>query len=216
MPRRHLRQIDPRIDLTGYFFDRDSHPKTISSEALFGNPAPLEIEVGSGKGLFLATASGIRPENNFLGIEIADKYARAAAVRLARHVRTNAKMIAGDAQPLVANAVADESLEAIHVYFPDPWWKKKHKKRRVLNDKFLQDCCRTLRIGGRLHFWTDVLEYFQATLEFIGQHVPTLGVPIPEEPSSLQSEGSTHFERRSLRYEIPVYRVYFSKVGGWP
>ena len=67
------------------------------------------------------------------------------------------------------------SLAAVHVYFPDPWWKKRHKKRRVLNEEFLRDVERTLVPGGRLHFWTDVEEYFQTTLELIAATVKLTG-----------------------------------------
>ena len=56
-----------------------------------------------------------------------------------------------------------DTLEAVHVYFPDPWWKARHRKRRVLNEAFLADVGRTLRVGGRLHFWTDVQEYYETT-----------------------------------------------------
>ena len=73
---------------------------------------------------------------------------------------------------------------AHHVYFPDPWWKSRHKKRRVLNDAFLRDVVRTLAVGGRLHFWTDVEEYFQTTLELIAATVKLRGpMPVEEKPA---------------------------------
>src|SRR5207244_2113668 len=135
--------------------------------ALFGHGAPLEVEVGSGKGLFLARTSADHPDRNFLGIEIARKYARYAGARLARQQSTNAVIICGDALALFQRWFADASLGAVHVYFPDPWWKKRHKKRRVMNEQFLRDVERTLATGGWLHFWTDVEEYFQTTLALI-------------------------------------------------
>ena len=127
--------------------------------------APLEVEVGSGKGLFLRTAAEARPEVNFLGIEIARRYAEFAAAALAKRKLTNAVMVHGDALRVFREFLPDASLAAVHVYFPDPWWKKRHKKRRVLQASLLGDIERTLQPGGTLHFWTDVEEYFHTSLE---------------------------------------------------
>ncbi len=80
-------------------------------------------------------------------------------------------MIHGDAQRVFAEVLPEVSVAAVHVYFPDPWWKKRHRKRRVMNERFLRDVERVLIPGGALHFWTDVEEYFQTTLELIrGEH----------------------------------------------
>lgn len=212
MPRRQVRRPDKTIDLSGVLREADALPETLTSQSLFGNHRPLEIEVGSGKGLFLATASGERAEHNFLGIEIARPYAMAAAARVLRAGRENVRVVPGDAGPLFASRVPDRSLAAVHVYFPDPWWKKKHKKRRVLNEMFLRHVSRTLAPGGRLHFWTDVLEYFETVLELAATVVPELGPPIPEVASEAEHDLDyrTHFERRSRQHAIPVYRVYWA------
>lgn len=188
-------------------------PTTLSSETLFANNLPLEIEVGSGKGLFLTNESERNPDNNFLGIEIIHKYAKHSAARLAKAGRTNAKMISGNAEPLLRDRVPAGSLEAVHVYFPDPWWKKRHRKRRVVNERSVASFLAALRPGGRFHFWTDVLDYFEATIEMIAEIAPEFGVPIPEEksPSTHDLDYRTHFERRSRQNQIPVYRVRYEK-----
>lgn len=218
MGRRALPKIDPALDLTTHLVETTALPKPFDPIALFGRSAPLEVEVGSGKGLFLLSASGAAPERNFFGIEVAKKYARFAAARLSRADRTNARMACGDALALFREAIADSSLHAVHVYFPDPWWKKKHRRRRVLNEAFLQDVIRTLIPGGKLHFWTDVEEYFQSTLELIarlpanpaGQLQGPLAVP--ETPAEHDLDFRTHFERRTRLHELPVYRSEFVKV----
>lgn len=211
MPRRQVRRPRTAVDLSFALCETDSLPEQLTSDSLFGNQLPLEIEVGSGKGLFLTTASGERPEHNFVGIEIARPYALSTATRVVRAGRTNARVIAGDAAPLFASRIPEGSLQAIHVYFPDPWWKKKHKKRRVLNEVFFRNALRTLRCGGRLHFWTDVLEYFESALELAAQVTPQLGPPIPEESTTAEHDLDyrTHFERRSRQHAIPVYRIYW-------
>lgn len=213
MPRRQVRRPDKTIDLSGVLREVDSLPEQLTSQSLWDNDRPLEVEVGSGKGLFLTTASGERVEHNFLGIEIARPYAMTAAARILRAGRDNVRMVPGDAGPLFAARVPDRSLAAVHVYFPDPWWKKKHKKRRVLNEAFLRSISRTLAPEGRFHFWTDVLEYFETVLELAAMVVPELGPPIPEEAAEAEHDLDyrTHFERRSRQHSIPVYRVYWAR-----
>src|SRR5215469_11660009 len=159
MARRALRKLDPQLDLAGRLRNFDDLPAPWEPAALFGRQAPLEVEVGTGKGLFLATAAGETPERDFLGIEVSRKYAFYAAGRLAKRGITNACVIYGDALRVFRERLPDASLAAVHVYFPDPWWKARHKKRRVMSAPFVTDIERTLVPGGRLHFWTDVQEY---------------------------------------------------------
>jgi tRNA (guanine-N7-)-methyltransferase len=214
VPRSPIKRPPPDIDLTSVLRQVDGLPDPLCSDSLFGNDHPLEIEVGSGKGLFLATTSAANPEHNFVGVEIIAKYAAHAAARLAKAAVKNAIMISGNAEPLFDKRIDAETVEAVHVYFPDPWWKKRHRKRRVLNESSVQNFSRALRVGGRLHFWTDVLEYFEQTVEMVADVAPELGVPIPEEEaeSTHDLDYHTHFERRSRQQRIPVYRVRYEKV----
>jgi tRNA (guanine-N7-)-methyltransferase len=168
--------------------------------------------VGSGKGLFLQSAAVALPEHNFLGIEIATKYARFAAVRLAKRSLPNAVVVHGDAQRLFGELLPDDSLAAVHVYFPDPWWKKRHHKRRVMNERFVRHVARTLIRSGRLHFWTDVRERFDATLELIADHTALVGpLDVAETPAQHDLDFRTHFERRMRLSDRPVYRAEFLK-----
>src|SRR3954447_12603756 len=183
MPRRALRKLDPELDLSFHLKTMDDLPRPWSAEKLFPCEQPLEVEVGSGKGLFLQSAAIVSSDHNFLGIEIATKYARFAAARLAKYGLQNAVMIHGDAQRLFGDVLPDDSLTAVHVYFPDPWWKTRHHKRRVMNEQFVREIARTLAPGGALHFWTDVRERFDAFLELIAEHTPLVGpLEVPERP----------------------------------
>lgn len=168
--------------------------------------------MGSGKGLFLAAAAATTPERNFLGIEVAKKYAAHCASRLVRRGLTNAAMIAGDGLRLFREFLAAGSVAAVHVYFPDPWWKARHKKRRVLNEPFVADVECVLVPGGTLHFWTDVEEYYQTTLEMMTRVSPLVGpLPVVERPAEHDLDYRTHFERRTRKSGLPVYRCEFRK-----
>ena len=213
MGRPKLRKIDPRIDLSRHFRTLEELPRPISPRALFGREASLEIEVGSGKGLFLQTEAAARPETDFLGIEIAAPYARYAAAGLARRGLTNAIIVWGDAVRAFAEALPNAVATAVHIYFPDPWWKRRHKKRRVMREDFVRDIERVLRPGGLLHYWTDVEEYFHTGVALVSSQTRLAG-PF-EPPGSLASdrpEYRTHFERRTRLGGQPVYRAMFRKT----
>jgi tRNA (guanine-N7-)-methyltransferase len=213
MPRRALRKIDPSLDLSRYLKTWGELPQPWNAAQLFEREAPLEIEVGSGKGLFLQSAAASTPQHSFLGVEIAHKYARYAAARLAKHSLANAVVVDGNAERLFSELLPDESLAGVHVYFPDPWWKKRHHKRRLMNERFVRDVSRTLAQDGRLHFWSDVREYFDATLDLIAAHTQLAGpLEVAERPAEHDLDYRTHFERRMRLGGEPVYRAEFRKI----
>ena len=212
MGRRALRKIDPSLDLSDHLKTFDELPCPWDAEKLFGRRAPFEVEVGSGKGLFLQTAAAARPDVDFLAIEVSVKYARYAAAAAAKRELTNVVVVAGDALRIFAERLSDDSLAAVHVYFPDPWWKKRHKKRRVMRESFVRDVQRTLRPGGTLHFWTDVKEYFNSSLELLADHCDLVGpLEVAEIPAEHDTAYRTHFERRARLHEKSVYRCEYRK-----
>ena len=92
---------------------------------------PVELEIGSGKGLFLTNAAIRNPKHRFVGLELAGKYAMDCQARIEKTGLNNVMFFACDAVAVIDRDVSDCSLEAVHVYFPDPWWKSRHKKRRA-------------------------------------------------------------------------------------
>ena len=160
----------------------------------------------------MRTAAAQRPEADFLGIEISLKYARFAAAALAKCGLTNAIVAVADASQLFADLLPDDSLAAVHIYFPDPWWKQRHKKRRVMRESLVRHLERTLRCGARLHFWTDVEEYFRTSLELLAASTNLVGpVTVAEMPAAGDMDYCTHFERRMRLHHEPVYRAQFVK-----
>jgi tRNA (guanine-N7-)-methyltransferase len=212
MGRRALRKIDPALDLSSHLYGLDQLPQPWDARNLFGRAAPLEVEVGSGKGLFLETAALEMPQHDFLGIEVSRKYARFTAARLARRGLSNARTVHGDGLRLFREFLPDHGVAAVHVYFPDPWWKKRHRKRRLLNSQFLSDVVRVLMPCGRFHFWTDVKEYYVTTLEQIARQSALEGpLTVPQRPAEHTLDYHTHFERRTRLQGAPVYRSEFVK-----
>ena len=180
--------------------------------ALLEGDRPVELEVGSGKGLFLRSAAASSPETQFVGLEIAAKYAAACNAKLTAAGLGNAVCFCADAVLTLDRHVPPARLDAVHVYFPDPWWKARHKKRRVLNETLVAAADRALRPGGKFHFWTDVLDYYESTLELVASQVPWGGPHAVEEQEPVgDMDYRTHFERRTRLGGLPVYRTYWVK-----
>lgn len=136
----------------------EAPPRLVWSE-LFERPAPVELEIGSGKGTFLVQEAAARPDTNFFGIEYMKKYSYYGADRCRRAGLTNVRTFAGDAVAFVTERVPDASLRVVHVYHPDPWPKARHHKRRIVNPHMLAQWLRILEPGGELRIVTDHPEY---------------------------------------------------------
>jgi tRNA (guanine-N7-)-methyltransferase len=172
----------------------------------------VELEVGSGKGLFLASAAAADPATHFVGIELAAKFANRAAQRIGKSGLVNATMLRGDAKQFLEKIVPDVSVQRLHVYFPDPWWRNKHKKRRVLNEQTIRDIERVLVPGGEFHFWTDVLDYYEHICGEVMDNTTLYGPSfIPEPAANHNMDFTTHFERRARLNSQPVYRALFQR-----
>ncbi|NIL96889.1 MAG: tRNA (guanosine(46)-N7)-methyltransferase TrmB [Planctomycetales bacterium] len=212
MARRALPKINPALDLSRHLLTFEQLSGPWDATALFGRRAPLELEVGSGKGLFLCNAAAADRDGDFLGIEVSRKYARFAAAKLAKRKLDNACLVHGDASRVLAELLPDGVLRAVHIYFPDPWWKKRHHKRRIMNARFLQHVQRTLRAGGQLHFWTDVKSYFDHALAILERETDLKGPrAVPPSVATHPMDYRTHFERRTRLQHQAVYRSRFTK-----
>jgi tRNA (guanine-N7-)-methyltransferase len=204
------------IDVSAHLIDpaRFAETGTSSWSSVFGNNHPVELEIGSGKGLFLLNAATADPTHNFLGIEISRKYARLAAERLAKHGIPNAKVWPGDARIVLPRHIPSASLRVVHVYFPDPWWKKRHKKRRVFTESLVAEIRRILEPGGQLRVASDVEEYFAVIQDLIAASLQFVELPVPQ-PNEPRHELDylTSFERKYLREGRPIFRDIYERRG---
>jgi tRNA (guanine-N7-)-methyltransferase len=175
--------------------------------SIFGNDHAVEIEIGFGKGLFLLTQGEARPEVNFLGIEIERKYTLLTATRLAQRGLLNVKLACTDARWFLRERVAPGSVAAVHIYFPDPWWKKRHRKRKLFTRVFAEQCAVVLRVGGRLHFVTDVADYFAESQRMLSEVAALQPLPTPVDDGAYL----TNFERKYRQEGRPIYRDSYEK-----
>ena len=151
------------LDLEG----RDRADPMVDCASVFGNSNPVEVELGIGKGRYLIDAAQRQPAVNYLGVEWAGKYLRIAHERCVKRNLDNVRLIRADAREFVEFFVPADSVQAYHLYFPDPWPKKRHHKRRLFSDGFVTEIVRTLCPSGLLWLATDHDDYFQAMQEVL-------------------------------------------------
>lgn len=202
------REKRPPIDVTPFKIAMPTGPIVWSE--IFGNDHPVELEIGSGKGLFLANSAKAHLDRNFLGVELAKKYAHQGAERLAKAQVANAKMLPDDARKFLHEFVPAASVSALHIYFPDPWWKTRHRKRRVFCEPFVVDVANALIDGHDFHIATDVEEYFGVMMEIMAAHSEFEELPRPE-PKAPEHDLDylTNFERKYRIEGRAIYRAQY-------
>jgi len=188
----------------------------ISSNELFGNNHPVEIEIGCGKGRYLITSAETFPDINYVGVERSLHYFRIMKQRVEKRGLRNVRLLRDDAGYLVEKFLPDDSVTAYHIYFPDPWPKKRHRKRRLINPHFIGQAERTLSTGGTLDLATDFQEYFEEATGLLNESKilqPTVDLP---ERVRLLGTGMTNFEVKYVAEGRPIYRAAYVKTGGTP
>jgi tRNA (guanine-N7-)-methyltransferase len=181
---------------------------------LFGRPGPVHVEVGCGKGTFLVGEAQSLPDDNFLGIEWAGRYYRYAVDRIGRWGLSNVRIIRTDAAAFLAEHVPDEAVDCFHIYFPDPWHKKRHNKRRLICPANLENFIRCLKVGGQLRIATDHAGYFEQIRTVLATRSEQL-----EEIDFLRPAGAetgeyvgTNFERKYIKDQRPIHTIAVRKA----
>ncbi len=197
------------IPIEEVLLDKGSLPRPVDWTRLFGNEHPVEIEIGSGKGGFLVQRSGNFPEHNYLGLEKVWKMAEYTAGRLAKRALRNVRIVPVDAHFFLARHVKDASVAALHVYFPDPWPKKRHQKRRLISDEFLRELRRVLAPDARVHFATDFQDYYEYAGE-VFERFPEFEALNPTDwVRSRPEEAITNYEVKYRREGRPIYYALY-------
>jgi tRNA (guanine-N7-)-methyltransferase len=177
--------------------------------ALFPRRQPVELELGAGDGSFLMDWAERHPERNFIGVERLLGRLRKIDRKGQRRGLENLRGIRIEAAYFLHYLVPPASLSAIHVYFPDPWPKKRHQRRRLVNERFVRDAARALEPGGMVHLRTDSGDYFARMQEVFAAAADFAPAPTPEELAAVR----TDFERDFNARGIPTRRASWRKRG---
>lgn len=210
MPRDATPEEIERLDAFAAL--RDGPP---DFAALFGNAGPVELEIGCGKGRFICRSALTRPHVNFLGVERAMKFFRRTAGAVAAAGVSNVRLLSVDAGVVVRKFLLPAAVAAVHLYYSDPWPKRRHARRRVVSGDFPAALARILRPGGHFNFQTDVDWYFRDVLALLAA-TPELEVvrsgEVPRDADPSATPG-THWEVKSRKAGLSAWRIEARRRG---
>lgn len=187
--------------------------QVLDATALFGGTAPLILEIGFGMGDATAHIAQVRPKDHFLCCEVHEPGVGALLKRIGERGITNIRIVQHDAVEVLDHMLAANSLDGIHIFFPDPWHKTKHHKRRLIQAPFVAKLAQRLKVGGYVHCATDWAPYAEHMLEVLGAEPllrnastdPTLGGYAPKP----DYRPLTKFENRGLKLGHGVWDLMF-------
>ena len=202
-----------REDLCPYFVTVDDFRSPIVWSQYFENDNPVELDIGCGRGLFLFNAAERNPDINYLGMELDYKEGRRAARRLKKRQFPNARIVGGDCRRMMNQFIEPASVDAAHVYFPDPWWKRRHLRRRLFTDEFADLLAQVVRPQGLVHSWTDVEQYFGVISALMDRHEKFQTLPPPaEREASHDMDYQTSFERKKRQLGMQIWRGLWQRI----
>ncbi len=179
---------------------------------VFGRQAPLIVEIGFGNGDSLAKMAAANPDHDYIGIEVHKPGVGHLLILLHEQGLTNVRVYCHDAIEILEQKIPDHSLAGLHLFFPDPWHKKKHHKRRIVRPSFVDLLNKKLQVGGYFHAATDWQHYAESMLEVLsaseGLKNTSLTQDYCERPDY---RPLTKFEQRGLRLGHGVWDLIFSK-----
>ena len=185
---------------------RESGFVRLDLHELFGNDHPVVLEIGSGKGRFLLSSAMERPETNFIGIEKSLHYHRLIRERVRKRGLENVRLVNHDAFLVLRDMISDASLAEIHIYFPDPWPRKREQKRRIIRPDVLREIDRVLVAGGAGIYVTDHREYFEAGAPVLAELFRTeTRIPCPDDPPRTNYEAKYRVEGRGI-HEVRFWK----------
>ena len=191
----------------GLFFE----DKMLSYPEVFGNANPVVIEIGFGMGDTTAEVAIRRPEYNYIGIEVFLQGFINLLDILGERSIENVKIMRFNAVDVLNHMIADESVSGFHIFFPDPWQKKRHHKRRLMNPEFLHLLSTKLRKGGYIYMVTDWEEYAEEVLE-ISKDEKLLTNPFGGFAPPVTWRPVTKFEKRGMESEYTINEIWLEKL----
>ena len=186
-------------------------PGTLDFDQAFGRCAPTILEIGFGMGETTALIAHTHPETNYLGIEVHTPGVGSLLKQIAAGGLSNLRLIQHDAVEVLAHMIAPASLAGVHIFFPDPWPKKRHHKRRLIQPEFVRLLASRLAPAAYLHAATDWQEYAEQILAVFGAE-PELANTAPGYAPRPDYRPQTKFESRGLRLGHGVWDIIFRKI----
>ena len=177
-------------------------PAPLDLDALFGAKVPVIVEIGSGMGETTAQIAQAMPHNNFVAVEVHTPGVGALLKLIEQKQLTNLRVIQHDAVEVVQQMIAERSLAGVHLFFPDPWPKARHHKRRIVQPPFIKLLASRVVPGGYLHFATDWEPYAQWILEVLSSEPSLINANASPSPSA----DSTHHHTAPGFAPRPAYR----------
>ncbi|MBK7720131.1 MAG: tRNA (guanosine(46)-N7)-methyltransferase TrmB [Simplicispira sp.] len=181
---------------------------TLEPVAVFGRSAPLILEIGFGMGEATAHIASVRPQDNFLCCEVHEAGVGALLKRIAEQGQTNIRIVQHDAVEVLEHMIAPGSRAGVHIFFPDPWHKKKHNKRRLIQPALVARLASRLAPGGYLHCATDWQPYAEQMLQVLSAE-PLLTNTVPDYAPQPAYRPLTKFENRGLKLGHGVWDLIF-------
>lgn len=179
--------------------------------ALFGRDAPCFLEIGFGDGEALAALAARYPDNDYLGIEVHRPGIGHLLLELERRALANVRLFQADAVEILEHHIPDHALAGIFLFFPDPWPKKRHQKRRIVQLEFLNLAARKLKPGGLLHLATDWQDYAEQMLRLLNDHPGFVNRVAPRQFAPRPDyRPETKFERRGRRLGHSAWDLLFA------
>lgn len=185
-------------------------PALLDLQAVFGRAAPTILEIGCGMGETTATIAAAQPHNNYLGIEVHTPGIGSLLKEIARRELANLRVIQHDAVEVVRDMIAPDTLAGVHVFFPDPWPKKRQQKRRLLQPDFVRLLATRLAPGAYLHCATDWEDYAAQMLEVLSAEALLANIAEGFAPRPAYRP-QTKFESRGLKLGHGVWDVIFGR-----
>jgi tRNA (guanine-N7-)-methyltransferase len=183
-------------------------------ERLFGDSRPVELEIGTGKAGFLLNRALHRPDLGLLGIERANEFYKFAVDRMRRRGVRNVRLLRADASEFVRKSCPRDSLDALHVYHPDPWPKRRHHRRRLFQPEFVSAAIACLRPGGRWAVQTDHAEYFEQIRELLAGHAELQPIEFEDPEYGVAGDRvGTNFEAKYVAEGRAIYRFAAQRRG---